>query len=263
MRSPIKALVLLALFTVAAVFSTTDLFARLVGVDESLSPLVHRKLRRDLANTKVVPGQYLIILEDDVADVPETVEDIMESSECNLLFVYQITLKGFALSECSEANLAPILDHPAVQHAERDELVQGDLISQDVSSLWHLDRIDQPSPPLDGQYEYEYDGTGVTLYVLDSGVRSTHEEFGGRAKCGFNAYEGREPCDDNFGHGTFDASIAAGFTHGTAKNADIVNVRVLTSSLGGSSTRIIAGIEYVGSEKMSNSTKPMVANMSL
>lgn len=226
----------------------------------------HRKLqRRRVESTQIVPNQYLVVLHDDVMDVQETVDRLMQESPCsqNVAFVYEITIKGFALMDCSESDLAILLDAPEVLFAVEDELVHGNLMSQDVSSNWALDRTNQRDNSLDGKYEYDYNGTGVTIYVFDSGVRSTHNEFGGRASCGYNAYEGLEPCTDNNGHGTFNAAVAAGATYGIAKNADIVNVRVLNQNLGASITRIIAGIDFVGAEKMNNATQPMVVNMSL
>jgi len=222
-------------------------------------------LQRRVESTRVVPNQYLVVFDDDVMDVQAMVDRLMQYSPCsqNVAFVYEITIKGFALTDCSESDLALLLDDPAVKFAVEDEIVHGNLISQDVSSNWALDRTDQRDNSLDGKYEYGYDGTGVTIYVFDTGVRSTHVEFGGRASCGYNAYEGVEPCTDNNGHGTFNAAVAAGATYGIAKNADVVSVRVLKQNVGGSITKIIAGIDFVASEKANNATQPMVVNMSL
>ena len=99
--------------------------------------------------------------------------------------------------------------------------------------------------------------------MLDTGIRTTHNEFEGRAVCGFNAYADSEPCEDNEGHGSFTAGGAAGKTYGVAKNATIVAVRVLDRDVTGSLTKIIAGLEYVANEKQENPSKPMVVNMSL
>ena len=148
----------------------------------------------------------------------------------------------------------------------QDETIRGNSFSQDTSQYWWLDRTDEvDGKKLDGTYEYDYDGTGIKIYILDSGVRSTHGEFApDRAEsCGFNAFEGIEPCEDNNGHGTFNSACAAGAFYGIAKNASIVNVRVLRQSLGSSIARIIAGIEFVGLEKAKNAAQPMVVNMSL
>jgi aqualysin 1 len=124
---------------------------------------------------------------------------------------------------------------------------------------WGLDRI---VPPMDLRYRYKYTGTGVRVFILDTGIRLTHGEFGGRATCGFTAYPPN--CDDVRGHGTHVAGIVGGRTYGVAKNVSLVAVKVLGNSGTGPWSGIIAGINYVMLQKAtSTSGGPMVINMSL
>jgi serine protease len=129
---------------------------------------------------------------------------------------------------------------------------------------WGLDRIDQPTLPFDGNYHYEYSGEGVIAFVVDGGIRLTHEDFGGRASCGFDAYpEDGGSCSDLVGHGTHVAGTLGGARYGVAKGVELVSVKVLPSAGGGSLAAFIAGVDYVKAAKDANPKQPMVANMSV
>ena len=127
---------------------------------------------------------------------------------------------------------------------------------------WGLDRIDQSSLPLNGTFTYDSDGTGVTAYVVDTGVRGTHQDFGGRVDSGWNgttdAGNGDSDCN---GHGTHVAGTVAGTTYGVAKKATIVPVRVLECSGSGYNSTIISGINWIISNHSAG--VPAVINMSL
>ena len=124
-----------------------------------------------------------------------------------------------------------------------------------------LDRIDQASLPLDGQYKYRLDGTGVTVFVLDSGIRSTHVEFEGRAPtCALDFY--KEDCLDSSSHGTHVAGIIGGKRSGVAKNVTLVAVRVFGSDGGAPASTTTAGMDYILGQKKANPDTPMVVNMS-
>ncbi|CAH0208121.1 Extracellular serine proteinase [Arthrobacter sp. Bi83] len=126
---------------------------------------------------------------------------------------------------------------------------------------WGLDRIDQHALPLSGSYTSAGSGSGVSAYVIDSGVLASHSEFGGRVAAGWTAVaDGRGTGDCN-GHGTHVAGTIAGKTYGVAKAATIIPVRVLDCSGSGFNSDVIAGLEWVASHHQAGT--PAVANMSL
>ncbi|MFI9829923.1 S8 family peptidase [Streptomyces sp. NPDC051913] len=148
---------------------------------------------------------------------------------------------------------------PAVAHVEQNQVVKLADTTQS-SAPWGLDRIDQAALPLSGTYTYpDTAGSGVTVYVIDTGVRITHTQISGRASYGYDAVDGDTTASDGNGHGTHVATTIAGSTYGVAKKANIVAVRVLDNSGSGTTAGVIAGINWV----TNNHTTPAVANMSL
>ncbi|MFJ8053413.1 S8 family peptidase [Streptomyces luteogriseus] len=147
---------------------------------------------------------------------------------------------------------------PAVATVEQNQRVT--LAATQTNAPWGLDRIDQASLPLSGTYTYpDSAGSGVTVYVIDTGVRITHQQISGRAAHGYDAVDGDNNASDGNGHGTHVATTIAGTTYGVAKKAKIVGVRVLNNSGSGTTAGVIAGIDWV----TQNHSGPSVANMSL
>ncbi|AHG88329.1 peptidase S8 and S53 subtilisin kexin sedolisin [Gemmatirosa kalamazoonensis] len=127
---------------------------------------------------------------------------------------------------------------------------------------WALDRITQRALPLDGAATFTGDGDGVTIYVVDTGVRASHAEYAGRVTYGPDYIDGGTTSGDCNGHGTKVASDAAGATMGTARQADIVAVRVLDCAGSGSSVGIVQAIDWV-IDQVRRHPGPAVINMSL
>lgn len=128
------------------------------------------------------------------------------------------------------------------------------------SAPWGLDRIDQGSLPLNSSYSYGTTGTGVTAYVVDTGILATHADFGGRVRTGFDSIgDGRNSSDCN-GHGTHVAGTIGGSTYGVAKSVNLVAVRVLDCTGSGSLSGVVAGIDWVLEDHVSG---PAVLNLSL
>ncbi|MBZ9639156.1 S8 family peptidase [Streptomyces sp. PSKA30] len=148
---------------------------------------------------------------------------------------------------------------PAVASVEQNQRVRLADTTQS-NAPWGLDRIDQTSLPLSGTYTYpDSAGSGVTVYVIDTGVRISHSQISGRATYGYDAVDGDTTASDGNGHGTHVATTVAGSTYGVAKKAKIVAVRVLNNSGSGTTAGVIAGIDWV----TQNHSGPSVANMSL
>jgi subtilisin family serine protease len=145
---------------------------------------------------------------------------------------------------------------PSVRYVEQDATVAAATVTD--TPTWGLDRIDQRALPLSKSYSAP-SAAGVTAYVLDTGVRVTHKEFGGRASSGWDFVDDDANADDCKGHGTHVAGTIGGATYGVAKDVKLVSVRVLDCKGSGSYSEIIAGVDWV----TAHAVKPAVANMSL
>ena len=208
------------------------------------------------AASQAVPGQYIVVFNNGVADAPGLARRLARGNGSSVVHTYQHALKGFAFRGSAQAAQA-LLRNPNVVSVEPDGVVQKVGVTQ-TNATWGLDRSDARSG-LDDAYTYNATGAGVTAYILDTGIRTDHADFGGRASAGFDAIgDGRngQDCD---GHGTHVAGTVGGSTWGVAKSVDLVAVRVLDCNGSGTFSGVIAGIDWVAA----NAQKPAVANMSL
>ncbi|MEV1051262.1 S8 family peptidase [Streptomyces sp. NPDC049887] len=201
-----------------------------------------------------VAGSYIVLL-DEKTDKKKLAEEYGGS----LQRTYSSAVNGFSASGLSETEAKRLAADPAV-----DKVVQNKKFTvnatQDNPPSWGLDRVDQADTAGDSKYTYpDGAGEGVTAYVIDTGVRITHKDFDGRASHGFDAIDNDETADDGNGHGTHVAGTIAGASHGVAKKAKIVAVRVLDDSGSGTTEQVVAGIDWV----TKNHQGPSVANMSL
>jgi aqualysin 1 len=171
-------------------------------------------------------------------------------------FVYESALTGFA-GNFPEQAVFGLSHNPNVEFIEADQVITIDATQSPAT--WGLDRIDQHNLPLNNTYSYDFTGTGVTAYIIDTGIRITHNEFGGRASIGTDTVGDGQNGNDCNGHGTHVSGTVGGSTYGVAKGVSLVAVRVLNCSGSGSTSGVIAGIDWV----TSHHTAKAVANMSL
>ncbi len=180
----------------------------------------------------------------------------------NVINNFGSALNG-VLIKANAKQVNELLNDPKIKYIEQDQMMsispQISASGDQASPTWGIDRIDQRDLPLSNSYHYDFDGTGVTAYVVDTGVLNGHNEFGGRSSSGYDFIDNDSDTTDCNGHGTHVAGTIGGSTYGVAKNVNIVGVRVLNCSGSGSNSGVIAGINWV----KNNASGPSVANMSL
>ena len=206
---------------------------------------------------EVVPDEYIVVFRDSVRDVPARAKELVAAQGGTLRFTYSSAIRGFS------AHLPPtavdaLARNPRVASVEADQVVRASDVQSPVPS-WGLDRIDQRAATLDYSYTYPNAGAGVRVYILDSGIRATHADFGGRAVGAFTAINDGNGTADCTGHGTHTAGTVGGRTYGVAKAVTLYAVRVLGCDGSGTSSGVIAGVDWV----TKNRVLPAVANMSL
>jgi subtilisin family serine protease len=212
-------------------------------------------------NAKSIPNNYIVVLDDAVIGergensiAGYMADDMARLYHGKLKHVYKHALNGFSV-EMSEADAEAMSQDYRVLFVEEDGVMTAD--ATQTNPPWGLDRIDQRNRPLSGTYTYNWTGSGVRVYVIDTGIRTTHTQFGGRASNVFDAFGGSGT--DCNGHGTHVSGTVGGSTYGVAKSALLRGVRVLDCNGSGSTSGVIAGVNWV----TQNHINPAVANMSL
>ena len=215
-----------------------------------------------------VAGSYIVVLKDtplSAARGTATAAKAVSSTAASLAAahggtvgrVYSSALRGFSV-RMSEPEARRLAADPAVDYVEQNQRVTL-AETQTNPPSWGLDRVDQRNLPLDHAYTYPAQGAHVTAYIVDTGIRFSHQDFGGRATSGFDAVDGGS-ADDCDGHGTHVAGTVGSATYGIAKQVSLVSVRVFPCTGQASSWEaVIAGVDWVAA----HAVKPAVANMSL
>ncbi|MEU6093721.1 S8 family serine peptidase [Streptomyces sp. NPDC047079] len=205
-----------------------------------------------------VPGSYIVVLKDIARADSDGGRALARKYGATIGHTYVKALNGYAIHATASAAKRFAAD-PAVATVVQSRVFRI-ASTQSGPPSWGLDRVDQKNLPLDGAYTYpDSAGQGVTAYIVDTGVRITHSDFGGRASYGYDAVDNDNVAQDGNGHGTHVAGTVAGTAYGVAKKAKVVAVRVLDNSGYGTTDKVVAGIDWVAQHH----SGPSVANMSL
>jgi subtilisin family serine protease len=212
-----------------------------------------------------IPQHYIVVLDVDVdsagvardTSLALRLADELTTAYGGLVTnIYDSALNGFS-AQMTEAEALTLSNDPRVRFVEEDSIMEASVTQSNPP--WGLDRLGQRDLPLNQAYSYTTTGAGVNVYIIDTGIRRTHTQFGGRAFAGFDAIGDGQNTNDCNGHGTHVSGTVGGSTFGVAKGVRLFAVRVLSCGGSGSNSGVIAGVNWV----TSNHIDPAVANMSL
>lgn len=203
---------------------------------------------------------YIVVFKDEVVetDIDGEAERMCGGGKAQKERTFKHAVKGFS-GRLTAAAIEEFRRNPNVKYIEQNQVIQ--LVATQASATWGLDRIDQANLPLSTTYTYNTNGSTVTAYIFDTGVRSDHVEFAGRVTGGFSSIATEPTPEDGNGHGTHVAGTVGGSTYGVAKSVNIVPVKVLDATGSGTNAGVIAGLDWAVAHHTAG--VPAVGNMSL
>ncbi len=222
----------------------------------SSAPVSSTSVLTPQAGGTLIAGRYIVGFRNSVVDVDVEARRLELRHRGMLRMTYKSALKGMTMT-MSAAAADSLRNEPNVAFVEQDRMSSTATIQ--TGAAWGIDRTDQRALPLNTTYSYSADGSGVTVYILDSGINFTHTDFGGRASTGTDIMTPGGSAADCHGHGSTVSGVVGGTTYGVAKKVKLVAVRVVDCNGNSANSTTIAGIDWVTSHRV----LPAVANLSL
>ncbi|OMJ13141.1 Subtilisin-like protease, partial [Smittium culicis] len=225
------------------------------------------------SNTTIIPNHYIVVFKKNVKPdgerfynhfkrVNNKIKQLSLEKDSNKVgHVYREGLVGYS-GVFDQEIIDSIRYSNDVDYVENDQMAS----IQDTQSgaAWGLARISHREK-LDSSTNDKYiynpiAGNGVTVYILDTGIYTQHNDFGGRAVWGTSFVSGEENTDLN-GHGTHVAGTVGSNTYGVAKRCRLVAVKIFGKSGNGPVSNVIAGIGYVSNQYKSNTAEAVIRGM--
>ncbi|HWN10539.1 MAG TPA: S8 family peptidase [Pyrinomonadaceae bacterium] len=256
---------LIVCLVAALPFSSSGQSEKDVNNGDRLQDLGSQEVGKFRKTENAVPNQYIVVLNDLAAGpkgehslVPTVAHNLLEIYGGRVNRIYQHALVGFSVRMPEAAARLLSLD-PRVAFVQEDGVVT--LSTTQPNPTWGLDRIDQRNLPLSNSYSYTATGAGIKAYVIDTGIRATHQDLAGRVLAGVNTVDGTPSVEDCNGHGTHVSGTIGGTTYGVAKSVTLVAVRVFGCGNSTTTAAIISGVDWVTGNHQPG--QAAVANMSL
>jgi PKD repeat protein len=227
----------------------------------------------------LIEGHYIVVLSGEpgrknpraAAALEALAKEIAQKPGAKINRTYKRVLTGFA-AELTDEQVEELRRDPRVLAIEQDSYIYlASVGTAQEYPTWGLDRIDQRDFELDWVYAYNTGASGITAYILDSGIHFTHTEFGGRALLGYDFIREHDaeltdptqgPGEDCHGHGTHVAGTVGGSTYGVAKDVALIAVRVFGCTGFGVRSLYIAAVDWITQDAEENARHPAVVNMS-
>jgi subtilisin family serine protease len=235
---------------------------------QGLQKLRHQK--------SALPNRYIVKFRDGMtkADI-RLMANELKLQNLPVRHLYNRAFNGFSIRLSAEQAQKLSLDE-RIEYVEEDAVVSLNQVAvapcstaasdahiptcvSQQAPAWDLDRLDQPTTTFDSLYTQNGTGKNVNVYVMDTGILTTHADFQGRASAVYDAINDGNGGTDCNGHGTFSAGLIGGYEYGVAKEANLKSVRVLDCSGSGTTSDIIAAIDWISA----NAPVPSIVNMSL